>query len=371
MAKRKYSKRNRKSSARKLNQGQPASPPVGRAAAKQEAAELVGLGNARLDAGDYEEAITYYELAIAADRNTALSYHNRGNVATAYRKRGDAKANDGDHDRARGDYERAYKLTPVTADRPAHNPRNTASRYTVHSIQNGPRNEAEFYYNRGNADLRAGNHDSAIEHYNRAIRLNPDYTKAYGNRGIAKRRQGDYDGAIVDYERALALDPTYWRARENKKAAEELRDGRIDFILDSSDVIRHTPLDPKDANVFLERGNVMMEEGNNELAIADYDRAIGLDPDLVDAYIYRGTVKWHLQDYEAAMADYSHAITLDPNRADIWYSRGTAKLANGDFSGAIVDFEQAIVLDPNHESARHNLALVEMAQDSPENPSPF
>ena len=66
---------------------------------------------------------------------------------------------------------------------------------------------AEAYYNRGNSYKAKGEHDLAIEDYNKAIRSNPDYIKAYGNRGNAYRAKGEHDLAIENYNKAIQLKP--------------------------------------------------------------------------------------------------------------------------------------------------------------------
>ena len=48
---------------------------------------------------------------------------------------------------------------------------------------------------------------NAIAHYDRAIKLNPDYVDAYYNRGVAKSALGDHNGAETDFKRAIELDP--------------------------------------------------------------------------------------------------------------------------------------------------------------------
>jgi tetratricopeptide (TPR) repeat protein len=52
-----------------------------------------------------------------------------------------------------------------------------------------------------------GNYDRAISDYTEAIRLKPNYAKAYYNRGNAYREKGDYDRAISDYNEAIRLNP--------------------------------------------------------------------------------------------------------------------------------------------------------------------
>jgi TPR repeat/Tetratricopeptide repeat len=69
--------------------------------------------------------------------------------------------------------------------------------------------DAEAYYNRGNAKYNQGDLETAIEDYNKAIDINPKYANAYNNRGDAKSKQGDLDSAIEDYNKAIDINPTF------------------------------------------------------------------------------------------------------------------------------------------------------------------
>ena len=50
-----------------------------------------------------------------------------------------------------------------------------------------------------------GQYDKAIEDYNRAIALDPNYASAYFNRGLAYEMLGNKSMAISDYRKACDL----------------------------------------------------------------------------------------------------------------------------------------------------------------------
>ncbi len=52
-------------------------------------------------------------------------------------------------------------------------------------------------------------YDEAINAYEKAIELNPDYYKARVNLGITYRHIGDIDQAEENYKRALSIEPDY------------------------------------------------------------------------------------------------------------------------------------------------------------------
>ena len=56
----------------------------------------------------------------------------------------------------------------------------------------------------------------AIQDYDWAIRLNPEYWKAFYNRGIAYADLGQYERAIQDYDAAIPLNPEYAVAYYNR-----------------------------------------------------------------------------------------------------------------------------------------------------------
>ncbi|MFQ6121285.1 MAG: tetratricopeptide repeat protein, partial [Methanosarcinales archaeon] len=61
-----------------------------------------------------------------------------------------------------------------------------------------------------------GKSKEAIECYDKALELNPEYAKAYNNRGNAYYYKGELDLAIEDYNKAIKLNPDLAEAYNNR-----------------------------------------------------------------------------------------------------------------------------------------------------------
>ena len=173
------------------------------------------------------------------------------------------------------------------------------------------------YHIRGLAYISISKYDDAIEDYDRAIAIDPDYVVAYSNRSVAKSHKGDYDGAIADCSNAVAIDPNYSAAYNNRGAAK-------------------------------------LRKGDYDGAIADCSESISIDPNRAATYNTRGAAKAHKGDYDGAIADYDRSIAIEPNNANAYNNRGVDKFSKGDYAAAIDDFSRAIELDPDDASAYSN-----------------
>jgi tetratricopeptide (TPR) repeat protein len=56
----------------------------------------------------------------------------------------------------------------------------------------------------------------AIQDYNQAIKINPQYAAAYNNRALIKEKQLNTLKAIEDFNKAISLDPGFAEAYFNR-----------------------------------------------------------------------------------------------------------------------------------------------------------
>jgi protein O-mannosyl-transferase len=76
--------------------------------------------------------------------------------------------------------------------------------------------KAYIYLNRGNAYNKLGQYQSALEDYNNAIRLKPDYAITYNSRATVYGQLNQYQRALDDYKNAIRLKPDYADAYNNR-----------------------------------------------------------------------------------------------------------------------------------------------------------
>ena len=67
----------------------------------------------------------------------------------------------------------------------------------------------------GNVLKDQGKLEEAIESYNKALSLKPDYAEVYNNMGNILTDQGKLEEAIETYKKALSLKPDYTTAHRN------------------------------------------------------------------------------------------------------------------------------------------------------------
>ena len=185
---------------------------------------------------------------------------------------------------------------------------------------------------------------TAIEHYNEAIKLNPQHVASYNNRGAAYYILDEYDRAIENYDKALDMDPNQALTYNNRGLSYYKLDAYDKAIEDYDEAIDR---DPNHAGFYNNRGNAYVEKHMYDRAIEDYDKAIGLDPNAIIAYNNRGLAYYRLNAHDQAIEDYNKALALNPDYAECYSNRGNSYFQKDLYDQAIKDFDKAIDLNPN------------------------
>jgi tetratricopeptide (TPR) repeat protein len=102
---------------------------------------------------------------------------------------------------------------------------------------------------------------------------------------------------------------------------------------------------PNDANLFLRRGQILVNRGYLSFAVRDFDETLRLrskDPEALNSRCWARAILGELVN---ALRDCNEALTIRPRYADALNSRGLVNLKIGKPNNAIADYDQALRLN--------------------------
>ena len=169
----------------------------------------------------------------------------------------------------------------------------------------------------GRKALEAARYDEALQRFNEALRLKPEYDVAWLLRGHTLRRMGDFDGALQSFGQSI---------RQN----EESEEGWMGLAATLHELRRYK------------------EEAGA------YDQLTKLHPRLVEAWLNKGAALHDLKDYVGAIACYDKVLALRPEHAAAWNNKGAALLRLGEDAEAGTCFRAALQFNPEFYDAMVN-----------------
>ena len=229
-----------------------------------------------------------------------------------------------------------------------------------------------------------------ISSLSEVIQRNPSDPAAYNTRGAAYARLARYADAINDFNKAVQVDPNYAAGLRQPGAGlpadQPQRRGARRFqprhrgrpVLRAglsrprqppagagqlpgrprrpSQAIR---LNPEAAEAFHARGLVHQRQGDHRAAMLDFDAAIDRNPFVASPYAARGQSLVATGQYDKAVEDLNAALNTDNRNADAWAWRGVAYEKQGNRKDAVESYQRATTLDSGNRLAREGLSRVQ------------
>lgn len=192
-----------------------------------------------------------------------------------------------------------------------------------------------------------GNLGGTIEAMDRAIKVNPRYTRAYLARAAANYMNKRSGAALADTDRAIASDPQSALAYAGKCfLTSDDNNGRALAACD-----RAVELGPNSAIAYSVRGQVHTKLGNYARAIGDLQQAIALDPKLYYSYTNLATAQFSQRNLLAALNSARTGTQLNPQSSGARALLGQLLVANRDFQQALGELNVALGLNPRNSNA--------------------
>jgi tetratricopeptide (TPR) repeat protein len=173
--------------------------------------------------------------------------------------------------------------------------------------------------------------------------------------------RGEYTAAVDAATVAIGRDPTYWMAY-TFRAHSYLNMNEQELSL--ADFDRAISLRPTDEELYYSRGMVLAALGRHREAIDDFGQCLSIDPKYKDAYVQRAAAYFERERLSEGIDDLSQVLELDENDRDALMWRAGAYVQQRRYYLAIDDLDRAIEMNPENAQAYfyRSLALKEIGE---------
>ena len=208
----------------------------------------------------------------------------------------------------------------------------------------------------------------------RDINMEQFYAKFLSDEGIALYKQGKYQEAIEFYDKALVIDPNYTLAQDNKKLALEglYKEKPSNYDITSRGTMpkgwkptsQHTNTSSHfgDSTSLIDKGNDLVNLGKYQEAIEWFDKALAIEPNNVKALTGKGAALGLEGKYQESMDCFDKTLTIDPYHINALNGKGLLLFILHKYEEAIECFDKVLAIEPNNVDALTNKGVALQGQ---------
>jgi tetratricopeptide (TPR) repeat protein len=259
----------------------------------------------------------------------------------------------------------------------------------------------EAWHDLGVVETALGNYDKAVEHFEKALDVQPGSRKTILAYGESLRRAHRPQKAAKVYAKWLDSDPNDAEMRSRygqvlreagdlEQSLEEARQllsmggssgenvartvvaynalgltyykmGKLDLA--ETAFRKAADLDAKSAFVWNNLGLVAFDRGHDQEAFLNFQKASELDPKYLQARLNKAVVYLDCGDYKHAREELAEAVRIDPNDAEAQVALGVASRGDGKLDDARRAYERALDIEDDYAPALFNLGVLYMDFD--------
>jgi tetratricopeptide (TPR) repeat protein len=204
------------------------------------------------------------------------------------------------------------------------------------------RDKSKDVYRRGTQLVSARKYEEAVKTFDKAIKKEPNYYRAWLMRGYALYCLERFDDALISYDKALALKPDsadvwYYKGIIFKDIS------KIDAAFDCyNEVLK---INPEYSEALTDRGQLFYHQQNYEQALADFNYSTKLNTDYTEAWRWKAYTLEQLQSNQEAIAAYQRVLQLQP-RSEVWLNLAKLLEEAQLFEAIIALYDQKLKTQP-------------------------
>ncbi|XP_067848274.1 uncharacterized protein ttc6 [Heptranchias perlo] len=215
---------------------------------------------------------------------------------------------------------------------------------------------AEIHYLMGLCYTQQNKLLQAMDSFNNALKVYPNFAKAYYQRGLCRMRLHEVN-CVHDFHRALAINPKLFEVYLSRAVYYAMQGRYLKAILSCNEAIK---VQPQSVRAFLYRGALKYYTKAYRLAVDDLTAAISINDTCILGYFNRAVCYQQANDHQKALKDYGIVLLLGGQKKldlKVLINRGLLYLSMDDYHNALQDFKAAIVIEPKNAKIHHAVAL--------------
>lgn len=219
-------------------------------------------------------------------------------------------------------------------------------------------NRGQIYYELGHLYLRKEDKLNSISAFKLAYDESPENPFYNNSLAYAYAKAELYDDAIEHYQKAIAMNPdNEWTSIVCQALGAIYSDVKENFEAAMSTYQAGIILNPENYDLTIALGDLYLAQYDLDNAIKTFCDAILLDTQDYRGYSKAGIALWEKDYVEEALVSFHKAIELNPENSCSFNNLGTVYLDGlGNAEEALDYFEEAISLNPNYTMAYYNAA---------------
>lgn len=176
------------------------------------------------------------------------------------------------------------------------------------------------------------------------------------------RQCGMYRDLETLWRTTIERNPKAWMAYNNLGNVL-LQNGRVEEAIAQFQAA--LKIDPRYATAESNLGNAFLRLGQGEKSLTHLRRAVEFDPRDAEAHNNLGNTLLQLGHREEAAAEYRRAFAIDPGYAEAHNNLGALLLQKGETDDAVSQLQNALQLSPDNPDAHNNLgnALLQLGRE--------
>lgn len=164
-------------------------------------------------------------------------------------------------------------------------------------------------YNSGNALLRLGKYNEAVEKYNEAVKINPYFFEALNNLGVGHYFLKNYDKSLEYFKQALDWENSYRKSGMLNSGAAQYKKGDVNLSKNRTAISSES--DSRYISPLYNLGLLYDDSADYENALKYFDTVIKNRPDDFKAMAARGVTLAHMGRHDEAKQVFNVLIAKD------------------------------------------------------------